>query len=626
MLQKLNERIQGVVAWVVIILIAVTFTLFGIDYYMQSRQNSNTQIEVNGQAISKDSFELQYRRTRQMRDPAQITAANENNLKNQVLDNMVATTVSLQAARANGFEVSPNQADAAIFGIPQFQEDGHFSADRYQQALSGAFYTPETFQKEIQQGMLLNQQRFAFIGTAFALPSEIKRFVRLYLQTRDYSYLTIPAFPFIKQVSVSEEEIKDYYVKNKQEFLTPEMVSVDYVSLSMQGLRAKLSVTDEQINRYYEENQSNYLTPAQWQVAHILFSTPVNASPEEQAKAKEKADKVFEELQKDPGVFEEKVLALSDDKISARNKGILPWITAGQSEFDKVLLDLTKPGEISTPVKSQHGYEIFKVVDYKPAVVKPLAEVQDQIKDELLNELAQTQYSQALEQMADLSYQSPDSLTPVAEALNLIIEHSQPFSREGGENEFTKNKQVINAAFSQDVLEMGNNSAPIQVDNDNVVVLRVNRHVPVTEKSLPEVNAAIFDLLAKQKAALAAKKVGEEWLKAGNDPATREKIIAENNLQWREVTKSSREGVDHEIEMINELAFNLPRAGETAGSNLDNGDYVIVQLRQINDGQVENLDDEQKASITQQIEATYGILDYDLYIHSLIAKAKIDKP
>ena len=114
MLQKLNERIQGVVAWVVIILIAITFTLFGLDYYMQSRHETNAQIEVNGQPITKEAFELNYRRTRQLRDPSQMTVASENQLKQQIMDEMIVNNVSMQSARSNGFEVGVVQANAAI--------------------------------------------------------------------------------------------------------------------------------------------------------------------------------------------------------------------------------------------------------------------------------------------------------------------------------------------------------------------------------------------------------------------------------------------------------------------------------------------------------------------------------
>jgi len=500
MLQKLNERIQGVVAWLVIILIAVTFTLFGIDYYMQSHQDSSVQVEVNGQAITKQAFDVSYRRTRQLRDPAQMTATNENQLKKQVIDEMVLNTVSVQAARLHGFEVNAAQADAAIVSIPQFQEDGHFSSDRYQQALNGAFYTPESFQTEVRQGMLLNQQRFAFMGTAFALPSEIKRFVKLYMQTRDYNYLSVPASLFIKQAKVTAAEIGNYYQQHQKEFLSPEKVSIDYIHLSMLAMKSNIKLSDEQIQSYYTENQGNYNTPAQWQVAHILFAIPADVSAEEQQQIKENADKTYQLLQTSPAQFDEKVRTVSDDKISVMNKGVLPWIIAGQSEYDKALIQLTTPGQISPPVKSQHGYEIFKLVAYKPATVKPLADVQTEIQQQVMAELAQAEYARALEQLSDLSYQTPDSLTPVAEALKLNVEHSVPFPRQGGDAQLTKNKQIINAAFSRDVLELGNNSEPVQIDNDGVVVLRVSKHIPSAEKTLEQVKTVIADKIARKKA------------------------------------------------------------------------------------------------------------------------------
>jgi len=135
---------------------------------------------------------------------------------------MITNEVTVQSARNYGFEISADQANAAIVNIPQFQEDGHFSTEKYQQALNGALFTPETFQNEVKQGMLLNQQRFAFMGSSFALPSEVNRFVRLYMQTRDYDYLTISAAELENQVQISPDDIKLYYSKNQKEFMSPE--------------------------------------------------------------------------------------------------------------------------------------------------------------------------------------------------------------------------------------------------------------------------------------------------------------------------------------------------------------------------------------------------------------------
>jgi peptidyl-prolyl cis-trans isomerase D len=625
MLQKLNERIQGVVAWIVIILVAVTFTLFGVDYYLQSRHDSDVQVDVNDQPITKQAFELNYRRTRQMRDPSLMTAALENQLKQQVLDEMIVNTVSMQAARSNGFEVDASQANAAILSIPQFQQDGHFSPDRYQQALNGAFFTPESFQKEVRQGMLLNQQRFAFMGTSFALPSEIKQFVKLYMQTRDYDYMQIPVLRFIKQAAVSPQEIEAYYKQHQKEFLSPEKVSIDYIRLSMADIKGNIKISEQQIERYYEENQGNYYTPAQWKVAHILFAVPADVSDEERQQIKKRAEDAYHALEKNPAQFEQQVKAVSDDKISALNGGILPWIVAGQSAgLDKALVNLTKPGQIIPPVKSPHGYELFKLIAYKPALVKPLAEVKGAIHDQLLADLGQAQYAQLLEQLSDISYQAPDSLAPVAKTLKLVVKTSAPFSRQGGDNEITQNKQVINAAFSHDVLVLGNNSEPVQLDNESVIVLRVNKHLPATEKTLAEVSAVIAEKLALNKAKIVARQLGKELLNAHQKVVEQDKLINQNNLKWHTVTEASRES-EPASQAINDMAFSIARVGAEIGRSLVTGDYVIVHLKKINDGQINKLDKEQVASIAQQIEANYGMMDYDLYVSHLMSKAKIKK-
>ncbi|STX52282.1 peptidyl-prolyl cis-trans isomerase D [Legionella busanensis] len=624
MLQKLNERIQGVIAWVVIILIAVTFTLFGLDYYMQSRHVSDAEVSVNGEPISKQAFEVNYRRARQQRDPAQITAASEAALKKQVLDNMVANEVSLQAAKTNGFDVSLAQADAAIVSIPQFQQDGRFSAERYQLALNGAMFTPASFQKEVRQGMLLNQQRFAFIGSAFAIPAEIKRFVKLYMQTRDYDYLQIPASSFIDKKDITDDQIASYYEKNPEQFIAPEKVTVDYIRLSAQKLRENIAVSDEDIKRYYNENKNNFLNPAQWRVAHILFAFPKDADEEAQTEVKQKAQDAYQALQNNPTQFSQWVKTMSSDKLSAMNNGELPWIVAGKTEFDKALSNLTQPGQISEPFKTSHGYEIFKLVAYKPAKLKPLVSVSNEIAEQLKTEMAQTKFAQLMEQLTDLSYQTPDSLASVAEELKLPIEKTGPFSREGGQTELTKNKNVINAAFSHDVLALGNNSEPIQLDNDSVVVVRVDKHIPASKKSLAEVKEVIINKLALQRAEKKAQELGSSLLVENKSDNASVQPLDTKQFVWHEVAQATRD-TDKADTMINDLAFSLPKPDSKEGRRLINGDYVIVRLKKINDGQYNSLDKEQRSSLAQQIEASYGLMEYDLYINNLIKQAKIEK-
>ncbi len=623
MLQKLNERIQGVVAWLVIILIAITFTLFGVDYYIQSHQTSNAKVVVNDQPITNQAFEVNYRRTRAQQDAAKMTAEDEKKLQGEVLDQLISNELTIQSARENGFDVSITQANAAIVNIPQFQEDGHFSTERYQQALNGALFTPETFQNEVRQGMLLNQQRFAFMSSSFALTPEIKRFVKLYMQTRDYDYLTVPASRFEKLEKINPSEVQNYYNAHQKEFMSPEQVSLDYVTLSMPDIRSKINVAAEDIKRYYDENQNNFMTPAQWQVAHILFAVPEGASKSQEELIQKKAQDAYATLEKNPEEFDKLVTSMSDDKLSISDKGVLPVMTAGQNEFDKILVNLTTPGQISVPEKTKLGYEVFKLVSYKPVTTKKLAEVETTIKEQLIAEKAQAEYAQALEQLTDLSYQSPDSLKPVADALKLKIMKTSLFSKDGGTDLITKNKQVLNSAYSHDVLELGNNSDPIQLDNDSVMVLRINEHKVSTQQSLETVKVQIEKLLTKQSALAKAKEIGTNLLSPVEDK-TQQDLISSNQLAWQSVSQAPRDN-DKVDTVINDLAFNLLRPESRDGVILQNGDYVVVRLKHINDGNLSALDKEQRDSLVQQIESSYGMMDYDLYVNSLISHAVIVK-
>lgn len=621
MLLKLNERIQGVIAWVVIVLIATTFTLFGVDYYLQSHQASNVKALVNDKPINERAFDVNYRRSR-----AQLalssTPIDEKALQAQVLDQMIANEVTVQAAQRVGFDVSVNQANAAIVNIPQFQEDGHFSSQRYQQALSNALFTAETFQNEVKQGMLLNQQRFAFMASSFVLSEEIKRFVNLYMQTRDYDYTTISPLQFEKQVTISSDEIQSYYNLHKNDFLTPEQVSVDYLTLSTKDIKSQIKITDEDVKRHYDENKNNFLTPAQWKVAHILFAIPQGASASDIAQIEKKAETTYELLEKKPDQFNDFVKKLSDDKLSVADNGVLPWIVAGNKDYDTILSNLTQRGQISKPEKTKFGYEIFKLVDYKPVITKSLNEVAETIKEQLTADMTQAKYAQALEQLSDLSYQVPDSLAAASDALKIKIKKTELFSRQGGSTPITQNKLAINAAFNRDVLELGNNSEVIQLDNDSVIVLRVNEHQLAKEKPFKEVHDTIKNELSKKKAEELAKKKGSDLINV--DDKKQADLTSSNSVKWHKVTKASRDQVK-DNQLINELAFSLLKPGSRGGISLPNGEYAVVSLKQINNGDFNALDKEQQDSLIQHIESNFGIMDYDLYVNDLIRNAQIVK-
>lgn len=95
--------------------------------------------------------------------------------------------------------------------------------------------------------------------------------------------------------------------------------------------------------------------------AHILILLKQKASSEEQAKAKAKADSIYNVL-RHGGNFADLAKRFSDDKGTAVKGGELPWLTKGQTvkAFEDAVFSM-KVGELRAPVLSEFGYHIIKL-------------------------------------------------------------------------------------------------------------------------------------------------------------------------------------------------------------------------------------------------------------------------
>jgi parvulin-like peptidyl-prolyl isomerase len=135
-----------------------------------------------------------------------------------------------------------------------------------------------------------------------------------------------------------------------------------------------VKVSEDEIKRYYEENKANFSQPASRPVRHILVKT------------KSRADEVYAQLQ-DGANFAQLARRFSTDTSTAKSGGKLP-VTKGSTvpPFDKAAFSL-KTGEVSRPVKTTYGWHIIKADGpVKEEKVTPLADVQDDIRTQLLNE------------------------------------------------------------------------------------------------------------------------------------------------------------------------------------------------------------------------------------------------
>ena len=110
-------------------------------------------------------------------------------------------------------------------------------------------------------------------------------------------------------------------------------------------------------------------TAGKMKAAQILVALPANASQEEIAAARTKAEMVYS-LAKKGDAFDKLAQNYSDDKLSFQNGGELPefGFTKYDAAFSNAAFGLKNNGDISTPIQTASGFHIIKRLELKPGV------------------------------------------------------------------------------------------------------------------------------------------------------------------------------------------------------------------------------------------------------------------
>lgn len=628
MLQSIRDRAQGWLAWIIVGLIIIPFALWGVQEYVGVGAGVNVAT-VNGVDITQQRFQRVYDQQRQRLRAllgGDFNSQDETRIKQTVLDNLIRDEVIRQTAEALKLRVSNAQLAQEVGAIPQFQENGRFSPQLFQQALRAQGLSAEGLESQLRQGLIMEQLNTGVTVTSIITPAELDQAIRIKNQQRDIGYLVLPWANFKEGVNPDEGAVQKYYEQNREQLASPEQVSIEYIELSAQALASQIIPDEQELNKFYEEHAATYATPEQRRASHILISVDKAADEAAVTAAKAKAQEIHQRLIKGED-FTKVAKEVSQDPASAPQGGDLGFF--GKGVMDKAFEDRVfslKAGELSEPVRSAFGFHIIKLTEIKPAVTKTLAEVRPDLVKELQQRKAQQMFFEKTEPLTNLSFENPDTLAVASKELGLPIQSSALFDRKGGEG-ITFNPKVVTAAFSEDILKRGFNSEPIEIGDNRLVVLRVKEHKPAAQRSLDEVRQTIVEQLRTEMAQAKARAAGEafmERLKKGEDPAA---IAKEYRVEWvksgligRDETKINPQIVRAAFRLNKPAKDALPAVG---GEPLESGDYAVLAVYAVREGDPAGMESAARTALKRELQRNLAQSEYDLLVAEAKNEAKI---
>ncbi len=624
MLQNIRDNSQGWIAKTIIGVMVVLMALFGVDQIFQSVSNSQDAAEVNGEVISLNELakaaDLQRRRLQQqLGSNFDESLINEKLLREAALKGLIDRQLLLQGTVAADFALSDAAIDQIMLLEPQFQVDGKFNSDRFDMVIRQMGYTRQQFRQMLREEMLIVQLRAGIAASSFVTDAEISNFARMEKQTRDFATLTLKAST--QGIEVTDDDIKAYYDQHASEFLSPEQVQLEYVELKKDGFFEQVEVTDDELQSQYQKEIAGLAE--QRDAAHILIEVNDQVSDEQ---AKQKITEIAQKLSKGED-FAVLAKEFSTDPGSASNGGDLGYAGPGVYDpaFEEALYAL-KQDEVSAPVRSTYGWHLIKLLGVQGADVPTFDSLKEKLTKDLKAEKVEQRFVEASKELEDSSFESAD-LTQPAQEQGLEIKLSGVFGREGGKEGITANRQVLQAAFSEDLLENAANSQLIELDPDTVVVVRIKTHNKPEQLPLDTVSAAIREELLVQRAADASRAKGEKLLSALRDGKTlADEKLADQTWDVVEAASRNQEGIAPEV--LQEL-FRMPSPTDAAKPSFDGiatrtGDYILIRLNGVNQPQ-DAVSNEQVVEYRKFLSSRQGEQDFAAYRRQLQEKAKIER-
>ena len=489
MISFLRERLQGIVAFSFLGIVALTFAFLGLPTFAQTF-NNNDYAQIGNYSISQSEY---------FRTKSQV----EQNLRSQfgdglnfsdpaivdIVSNLTNNSIIEKYTLINlvddlEIKIPAKYVETELSKLESFQVDGKFSQDLFKNYLINFNLSKEDLMEDFESDLKLNLAVSLIDATASAYDKTINQYLDLLTERRSVTFVELGPENVTQAIEITDVALQEYYSSNLEEFSIPE--SRSYLLLDLKKSNMDLGVSEEEVLQAYDLFLENLPVPEK-RISHIMVIRD-NYETEEGYQAK--VSQVLNETISTN--FSEAVRSLSDDLGTIDSNGDLGF-TNGEvfpSEFEQVISGL-KLGEISKPLEFEGNTHFLKITELKGDENNSLEDK----RAELVNELEQIKFEDKVAQISSsitFSDYTIEEVYAFAESNNLEIKDFNGLQTDNLPFEF-ENASVVNET------DINNWSSPLEIAVDNYSFAYVYEIAEKTYKEFESVKIPVKESLTDEK-------------------------------------------------------------------------------------------------------------------------------
>lgn len=203
---------------------------------------------------------------------------------------------------------------------------------------------------------------------------------------------------FNQQLAKEHLTIEDLQQQRERQ-VREQLLRQRLLQTKLQEFMTGTDITDEQLQAYYAGHPDEFRRPARVRLRQIYIARPDPGLPEEEFTrlddaARQRCEKALAEIRAGRD-FAAVARRFSEHKATAEKGGEVGWIEPGEvgmPEFEQVVFQKLKPGQVSPIISTGRGYFIVQLEDSQEGGVIPLEEVRGRIRQQLMNQGSETRY------------------------------------------------------------------------------------------------------------------------------------------------------------------------------------------------------------------------------------------
>ena len=440
----------------------------------------------------------------QQRVGAEMPEALKAQAQDDLLEQFIRSTLVSKRTNELGYRVGGRRLSDYIHKLPAFQIDGKYDQSVAKSVLAQRGLSETKFETDVTTDLRNQELQRGVEFSEFYTSAEINRILALENEQRQVRVASLPAERFAA-AAVPPAAIEAWYKEHGADYVQPEAVKLQYAELRLEQVAAGVAVAEQDLTDYYNKNKDRYVEPEKRRARHILISIEKG----DDTAALRQAQAILGQA-RGSADFSALAQKYSQDAGTAKQGGDLGWSerSAYVGPFGDALFGMAL-NEIRGPVRSEFGYHIIRLDGIQPGKTKTLAEAHVEIDAEVRKNKAADEFGSRYE-LVQRELEKPGvELNSVAKLTGMTVGEVAAFERGAGGAPLGADAALQEIVFGDAVLNQKKLGGPVNLGQDRFVIVKALEHRKATPKPLTEVRDAVIAAVRKDHAANAARIAAE---------------------------------------------------------------------------------------------------------------------